>query len=466
MQKPRSSWVRAEASRWLEGGGCPACRAAAATEDRYDSAFVTEQYWDVHTLLALGASLGFCPAHTRRLVARSEAPFVMRTVYEHVTGVALERLERRRAAVPLAACPACLSREGAAERAIWVVTTVLEDSAFSDAFAAAGGFCFPHAAGALAYANEATAAVVIETLHNALSVADGSEALARLVGCDRDAPVRRRLRERLRTTASEAARGDHRTSRSALAARLQLDACPVCVTGALTEERYLAWLGETARDAAGRSTLEVEGLWLCPRHLADIAAEAPGAAEWIGGLLGTAIREAAADCAVRVSTLPPASVAARLLTQRPRRLLRQAITPLVYSRWCRACHGVSGAERRELDLLHAAMHDRVLAATYDDSHGLCARHAEALDSVAAAGNLGRVAAARLRVLAWELAEAGHRSSWSRRFALPGAEATAWLRTAGHLDGWVFLGGPAEAWPMRAPVLSSADSSGARRAPQG
>lgn len=465
MPKPRSSWVRAEALRWLEGEGCPACRAAATTEDRYDSAFVTEQYWDVHTLLALGASLGFCPAHTRRLLSRSEAPFVMRTVYEHVTGAALERLERR-AAVPLAPCPACLSREGAAERAIWVVTTVLGDSAFSDAFAAAGGFCFPHAAVALVNANKASAAMVIATLHNALSDPDGSEGLARLVGCDREAAARRRLRARLRTTAAGAARGDHRTSRVALAARLQLDACPVCVTGALTEERYLAWLGETAGDAAGRDIIVVEGLWLCPLHLADIAAEAPGAAEWIGGLLGTAVREAAAQCEARVSTLPTASVAARLLPHRALRLLRQAITPLVCSRWCRACHAVSAAEGRELELLQAAMHDRVLAAAYEDSHGLCARHAVALDAPAAAGDLGRVVAARLRILGWELAEAGRRSSWSLRYAPPGAEATAWLRTAGHLDGWVFLGGPAETWQLRSPVLSYDDSGGARGAPRG
>ena len=102
------------------------------------------------------------------------------------------------------------------------------------------------------------------------------------------------------------------------------------------------------------------------------------------------------------------------------------------------------AEEREASLLLAALHDELTARAYAASHGLCLRHVLALGGEAGAALPRQVLRGRLKVLEWELQEAGRKGNWSVRYERMGDERTAWRRVPGYLDGRVFLGGPSPA----------------------
>jgi hypothetical protein len=454
--------------RSLEQPGCPACRRAEHAAERYVFGFVYEHYTDWQTLEELRASLGFCEAHTRALLRRHEAQWVMRVVYEAVVPAAIEQLASARPGDHRRPCPMCESVRGAEQSLIAAVAAALSQPAVPATYGDSAGFCLPHLLHALEGSGPEETAVLVQVFRTGLRQAVEPEALiAHLAGKDCDAPARREMRACLGERNLGDTGGLHQPVMEALRRRLTIETCPSCLAGGLGERRYLSWLSsETRSNPTGLAT---EGVWLCPRHLHDLAGEDAEGAAWLAtherwrleGELGrlcdrlTALAQGslsarlqAARVALRPNEAQRASLPTRAgralgaLLRRRRAAMQEALTPFVRSRNCDACRAVGVAEERETALLLAALSDRPTAEIYEGAHGLCARHVLALGRLNGGGTPLRVLRARLAVLAWELEEAGRRASWSVRHERNGDELTAWKRAPAQLDGRVFLGAPA------------------------
>jgi hypothetical protein len=101
-------------------------------------------------------------------------------------------------------------------------------------------------------------------------------------------------------------------------------------------------------------------------------------------------------------------------------------------------------EERTKALLAAGLEDPSMALAYEESRGVCHRHARGFAGRPAHSVITTRLCAGLGVLAWELGEAGRKVAWPARHEPAGAEATAWLRVLAQLDGRVFLGLPGAA----------------------
>lgn len=204
------------------------------------------------------------------------------------------------------------------------------------------------------------------------------------------------------------------------------------------EDRYLTWLSEEGRERPRH--LFSDGVHLCGSHLRDVfRADAE-----IGDRVGRLTKDRATWLLERfrdqLETARHRGLRALHLTRRSAWTATHSALGHILE--CSLCTAKSISERRTLELLLVALSDRPFRLEYERSHGLCLRHLPGMASEETSGLLRRVFGARLRVLAWELQEAGRKSSWSNRHERRGDETTAWSRAPGLLDGWVFLGGPA------------------------
>ena len=469
-QKPRHSALL----RDLAEPGCPACRRGAWSEDRYEFGFIYEHHGDRYTLAHLRASLGFCAAHTRRLLRRHEAQWVMPLVYAEVVRAAREDLGPRSTAPAVRPCPMCESQGQVAGAFLRALVVALRDPHVAETYEKSDGLCLPHLCNALRDRDHTATVVLVRAFGTRLRQAtDPGLVLRCLAGRDDDRPARHDQRLRLQRVAVANAAPAPVDVLGGLRDRFGTDACPICLVGALAEAQFLTWLATEFLTSA--SSLTVEGLWLCPGHLHDLADlnAASGAAvarhqqEEVGAEL--------ARLEARLQTLPPAGPLARVLFVRallrdreapPRRrwaeLRRGAaalvasrrssvaasLEPLTRPRRCAACSAWVTAEERVGSLLGAAIEDGQTARVYEGSHGICVRHAYQLKGHPWAGPVVAVLRARLAVLGWELDEIRRKSAWAERWDATGPESGAWLRAPGHLDGRVFLGAPAPAsWTL-------------------
>ncbi|HXF96336.1 MAG TPA: hypothetical protein VNI61_09580 [Gemmatimonadales bacterium] len=452
--------ARAEVLELVAVEGCPACHAGERAERRFFWGFVTEHYLDTGVIAAYSASLGFCGAHTRALAARHEAQWVAPTVYRYVVEGALRRL-RSRAADRVGGCPACQHRRGAEGRAVEALLPYLGDRDVLGGYRRGGGLCWSHGCRAVIRATAEQAQTLVECFLEALGGA-GQEVrrLAFIAGLDSDAPARihgshqgKHVLERLLST------GEPPSTLDLLHRRLEAGCCPVCLAGLQLEGRYASWLSEAC--VTNPRSIVADGVWLCPRHLHDLAREEPATASWLTALMCDRLKGEVEEATRRLSALPRASVAARLwailgdrsrregglretagklvrtVMRPPRRELRDIGDRLARQRPCHVCDAVATAERRAMELVIAALADGPTRQLYLRSHGLCFRHAAGAWGRPGASLFREVLGARLAVLAWELDEVGRKSSWTARHEPKGPERTAWRRAATLVDGRAF-----------------------------
>jgi hypothetical protein len=433
-----SPTAQAEALRALETPGCAACHAATLSEQRFVSAFETELYTEPIVLQELGQSLGFCPRHSRLLLRRVEASTVLRGPYAYLVTTVIKQLGRGVTRGATRPCPACASQVGAEEGANWFIMRTLDTTAVADAYRIGGGFCLPHAVKALSDARPVPGRVVVDTMLERLQGSDlGVQLLYRLAGRDPEVGVRRTLRARLASVAKKldsCLPGEPVTQR--LAKALGLEGCPVCLEGGLMEVRYLTWLGQEGRNRPRH--LVSDGVHLCASHLHDLFQ----ADSEMGDRMGRLTRDRATWLLERfqaqLETFRHRGL--RALRTGRRSVWKPAHVALGHLLECSLCAAKVISERRTLELLLAALSDRSFRFEYGRSHGLCLRHLPSMAFQDPNSLPHRVFSARLRVLAWELEEAGRKASWSNRHERRGDETTAWFRAPGLLDGWVFLGG--------------------------
>ncbi|GAB4257654.1 MAG: hypothetical protein Kow00122_15460 [Thermoleophilia bacterium] len=406
----------------------------------------------------LEAASGLCARHTRRLL-RTQVSEIINTVYLYVVPAALRRLTSAEASAP-ARCPACEAVESAERNARSWLLDSLNDPDVSDAYARRGGFCRPHALSALAEAPVSVGRLIGQVLRER---GRQDRCLPFVAGTDSDAPLRRRLREILPLE-----EWDQPTTLGRLRARFQLDCCPICHALGQMERRYLAWaLSEGWAGAADQLSS------LCPRHLHDVAHLDSDLAAGICRWQAEQVVDTASGFVASIDALPPASFSARLRQlvesrRRPgredarpqehgaRAKVRRAAHDLFQSRGrtyrhvvdlfarpstsCPACRALASTEQRQLELLLRGLQDTPTAAAYETSHGVCFRHALALNQPTPL--LRNVVSARLALLGWELDEASRKRSWSLRHEPTGPEASAWFRTPAAIDGRSYLGGVA------------------------
>jgi hypothetical protein len=456
----------------LADPSCPVCRTIDQATSRYLFWFVNESFQQPETLAQLRSSLGMCPRHTRDLVKMGQAS-VLTTVLREVVPAAAARLAQP-AAHP--GCPACGSAARTAAYQLSTIARLLDDRTVVGAYRAAGGMCVAHTLQALPSVPTRHARLLVLVLQDALtSPPDGASAVAVLAGTDPDTTTRHHLRELLPgEPASPTTASPGRATLERLHRLLEVDACPVCLTGGHSERRYLRWLaaGADGKPADGsRGVAGPDELELCVHHLHDLANAAPlvGAAaaarqtgRWRALLEGCQrhlAREERLETMAGRRSLARAAWARdgtpdqrRVWTRRARsafaaflesrRRTREAALVGLQMPWCRVCHAVAQDARRAAELLLAALRDHPTARRYQPSHGLCVRHLLDLLADARAAPAHAVLLARLDVLAWELAEADRKQAWALRYQPTGPETTAWLRAAAMVDGGVFLGGPA------------------------
>jgi hypothetical protein len=438
-----------DALHLLSPGGCAVCAAARDGVEAWARAFVNEARADLDGLDDVRDALGFCPVHTRRMLADPAASWVLPAVAAEVADEGRARLGgglagRRPGGV--AVCPACVRAARSAGTAALTLAATLTDDRVRAAFTAGGGLCAPHvadlagetgrAAGAL---RDTAAAPVLARLTEGTDSPDPSEpadpdllrgVVRAVAGDDPDASRRSTLAPALAELAAQddaaAAAGG-----GAALARLWLSraTCPPCTAEAVTGWRYVAWLTGSAAAPGRGDPPSRQDVVLCEVHLTD-------ALHAGGPRLGTVVAEAVTAARTAVTTAVAAA------GRRPAGFGRREERPAP-GLGCRACSAAQTAQQRAWDLLVAVAADADLAAAARSAHGLCLRHGlRTATGHGTAGRLfGEVLDGRLAMLGWDLREGMRLGRWDTRFTPAGASTSAWRRATTLLDGRIDLGTP-------------------------
>ncbi|MGH3320460.1 MAG: hypothetical protein ACRDN9_09805 [Streptosporangiaceae bacterium] len=438
---------RADAVRLLSQGGCGVCRYIEDSARHWLSAYIIENHSDAAVAGRVNEALGFCPAHTRRLLTDMSAAWLLGWVFVGVVAAGRRRLAADdRPRIP--PCVVCAHMHDFERMGIDLVLRYLSHPEARSAYEQAGGFCLDHALRALDRVGPEEGRVVAGVLGAALGEGAGS-LFAALAGADRDA----RLRDRLRLVAADEVLERERTVRASSVRGGILDdivaaSCPVCRAGTRRAWWYVNWLARSFGESKGP---RIEDMYLCATHLHDVAQANPGHVEWLEKTLagywadkaGRFIRALDKRRATRTSRLAGTIVPPSATDLRARATgYRDALRPLRTGPGCRICQVARRAEQEQTQALAAAVLDRELAEEFARSHGVCLRHALTWPRGNPPVLVTDVVRARLAMLAFELDEAVRRTSWTTRFEPRGAESSAWLRAPTLLDGRTYAGCPA------------------------
>jgi hypothetical protein len=445
--------ARRDALHLLADGLCAVCRERDDAARSWLAYFTGDSNADPSVRAKVRAAAGFCPAHTRRLLADTAASWLLPRVHAEALAGGRELLapDDGGGGGRPGPCPACEAGEAAERRAAADVLGALGEPEVRAAVTG-GAVCLAHTADLAGRSTPRDGAELAGAAAERLTDAGKDrtavppELLAWLAGLDDDAPLRARHQRRL----DEAMAAEESAQRVSVAQRWEADVrlacCPLCLAEHRAARRLLRWAATGTGTGTGRPTSEETGL--CARHLHDLDAVggpnvpallADNAEAWRARLAGFA-RQAATGRA-------QGRAAARQLLAEGR---------------CRACEEERTARSRQAALLAAAAHDPVRARAYEHAHGVCLRHALALD-----GSLpplaGEVLRARLAWLEWEVAEALRKQDWHTRHEVKGAEMAVGRRAPALLDGRVYAGLPAPHGVPRG--ADDGEDTGAERGPQ-
>jgi hypothetical protein len=423
-----ASALPSELASLLRADECPACQFLGNAERSFFSWFVNENHTSATVQAQLRASMGMCPAHSRRLIDDPGAGPVVTTVVGEALAGARARL---RDELPAGPCPACASLSRSAGDVAHLVADGLEHEDHLRDYSKHRGVCLDHVFALSELAPPELMTVIAQRLLGGLRRRDAPATLALLGRADRDGPRRARWRMGLPEL------GQSGATIAQLCEHLRVDACPVCLAGGLGERRYLEWWTHASR--TDDPSLRTDPGELCGAHLHDLAlADAPAGRRAIDRKRAATMRALQLLLAAMPDTRR-ASRRRRATDGAVSREVQRILSPL---HQCPACRAQTTAEVREAELLEAAMALSEVRATYEAGHGLCVRHARRLASGAAVQVTHQLVDARLAVLQWELEEIRRKSAWECRHEPAGPEQDAWLRGLAQVDGRVLIGAPA------------------------
>ncbi len=418
-----------ELERLLREPGCPVCRCVAESERSFFSWFQIESFTAAEVQARLRAGMGMCPRHSRRLIddlGEGEG-HIMNTVMRHALAGARQILRDRAQPGP---CPACEAVAFGAQRGRSVLLEGLADPGHARLYSDHDGICLRHLLHAAEVADRSALMLLAERLAASLEQRDGAALVSLIAGVDQDAGRRGAWRERL----PEDAGGSSTVAR--LCGQLESEACPVCLARGQADRRYVHWFVERASERD--PSLETDPGQLCAPHLHDIAvADEAGAASAAQRQRTTRLGQLQRLLDRLEQSPPPA--------RRGRRRANESLAPgadeLTSMEHCPACHARDGVERSQLALVNASLALRPVRDRYEQSNGLCVRHALQIPEGRAAEVTHRHADARVSVLAWEVEETARKYAWAYRHEPSGPEADAWIRAMGQIDGQAFEGAP-------------------------
>lgn len=427
VQAAHSRGVLSEFERLLREPGCPACRYLAEAERSFFSWFRIESFSVAEVQARLRAGMGMCEVHSRRLVEEFGEGHVMTIIVREAIAGARQRLREEGEPGP---CPACDAVGFGGQRARQLVGHGLANPATARVYADHDGVCLAHFLQAAPNVDASTLRLMAERLLASLLAPDDSARILLMAGEDPDVDRRARWRERLPAgmTTSSTVEGLH--------GRLDIEACPVCLSTGLAERGYLRWF--LARAVDGDPSLDNDPGEVCRAHLHDLAhADRPLAAGAIEHKRATRANQLQRMVS-RLADLPPPGKKGRRTSAEFDGVREEAVT----APYCPACNARDGIERAQLELIGAALALTPVRDRYEHGHGLCVRHALQLPDGQAARVAKRHADARLGVLGWEVHETARKYAWAFRHETTGPERHGWVRALAQIDGRVFEGGPA------------------------
>jgi hypothetical protein len=423
----RGHGALSEFERLLREPGCPACRYLAEAERSFFSWLRIESFSVAEVQARLRAGMGMCDVHARRLVEEFGEGHVTTIIVREAIAGARQRLREEGEPGP---CPACDAVGFGGQRARQLVVDALADPATARVYSEHDGVCLAHYLEVAPRVDASMLTLMTERMLATLRAPDDAALVALLAGEDPDVDRRARWRERLPEGTSAGSTVER------LCGRLGVAACPVCLAAGRGERGYMRWF--VARNVEGDRSLDNDPGELCRAHLHDLA-HADRA------LAAAAIEHKRAGRAVqlerlrsRLAELPPPG-------RRGRRTgidLDSVRDEVATTSYCPACNARDGIERAQLGLIGAALALPGVRDRYEQSHGLCVRHALQVSDGQAARLVKRHADARLGVLGWEVHETARKYAWAFRHESSGPEQDAWLRALVQIDGRVFDGGPA------------------------
>ncbi|MFT9821174.1 hypothetical protein [Lysinibacillus sp. NPDC056185] len=414
----REEHVRRDALHLLRGGRCAVCRERDESATRWLSYFVTESHTEEGTCTRVQASVGLCPAHTRRLLADASAPWLMPQLLDLALTGGTQLLgtpDTRRTR-----CPCCAAGDDATQRAMETLLRAFDHPPVREAVQD-GAVCLPHLA---VLATRVPHAYGFELAGSASAALDGERReTAWLAGTDEDACVRAMFHRRIDPLLLDEERHRQRSATSRWKADVGMDCCPLCLAEHRAARRLLTWTAT----ATGRGGPAHEESVLCARHLHDLTA--------IGGPnVQAVLSENRSQWDARLNRF-------RRLLGEGRKGHAHTGPCLLSEPRCRACDEEREAVRRQAALLTAQLHDPVHAREYGHAHGICLRHA--LDwQGPQPPPVQEVSAARLALLRWEIDEALRKQDWHTRHEVKGGETSVSVRAPTLLDGRIYAGLPA------------------------
>ena len=306
----------------------------------------------------------------------------------------------------------------------------LADPGHSRLYCDHDGICLRHLVHAAEVAGRSALMLLVERAVASLEQRDGAALVSLIAGVDQDAARRGAWRERLPEDAGDA------STVARLCGQLESEACPVCLARGQADRRYVHWFVERASERD--PSLETDPGQLCGPHLHDIAVvDEAGAASAAQRQRTTRLGQLERLLDRLEQSPPPA--------RRGRRRGNEDAAPgcheLTSREHCPACHARDGVERAQLALVDASLALRPVRDRYEQSHGLCVRHALQIPEWRATDLAHRHADARVAVLAWEVEETARKYAWAYRHEPSGPEGDAWLRAMGQIDGEAFEGAP-------------------------
>ncbi|MFE6668452.1 hypothetical protein ACFVFH_33445 [Streptomyces sp. NPDC057697] len=406
-----------DALHLLDGGPCAVCRERDEFAARWLKYFVIETHTEQDTRARVEAAAGFCPAHTRRLLADASASWLMPQVHDLALAGwtrLLDAPDARRTR-----CPCCVAGDDAAERASGTLLNALGHPPVMDAVRQ-GALCLPHLAVLAARMPRAYGPPLADA--GSALLGDGRYGLALLAGADEDAPVRNVLLGRLDPLLAVEEEQQRRSVTGRWRTDTDLECCPLCLAEHRSVRRLSTWAAATAHGPpSGEESV------LCARHLHDLAA--------VGGPNVAAVLAANRDqWDARFGRFR------RLLGEGGRRRA-DAGPDLLSAPRCRACEEQRTAGLGQTALLAAQLQDPVRAEEYTHTHGICLRHALNWRG-AREGPVHAVLAGRTALLRWEIDEVLRKQNWRTRHETVGAEREVVRRAPTLLDGRIYAGLPA------------------------
>ncbi|MFJ2639385.1 hypothetical protein [Streptomyces sp. NPDC087511] len=406
-----------DALHLLEGGPCAVCRECDAFAARWLSYFVIETHAEEGTRVRVEAAAGFCPAHTRRLLADAAASWLMPQVHDLALAVwtrLLDVPDARRAR-----CPCCVAGDDATERASETLLRAFGHARIRDAVHR-GALCLPHLAAPAARTPRAYALPLADAA--AALLEEGRYDLPRLAGTDEDAQARSVLLGRIDPLLPVEEERQRRSVTSRWRTDADLGCCPLCLAEHRAVRRLLTWAATTDHGPpSGEESVP------CARHLHELAAvDGPNTAAILAGSRD--------QWDARFGRFR------RLLDEGGKRRA-DAGPHLSSAPRCRACEEERTAGRRQAALLTAQLHDPVRADEYTRTHGICLRHAVNWRG-AREDPVHAVLAGRTALLRWEIDEVLRKQNWRTRHEIEGAERQVVRRAPTLLDGRVYAGLPA------------------------